>query len=611
MHLFASLIIFFLVSTHLTAKHVAPHFDIRPLLTEKEIQNHAEETNDESLLLDESKRDLIRKHKKSLQKPQKKFRKFLARTLVEPSQGVELPQHPNKLYDYYEQTESFNIGDIKKQSKLDPKNSDALDDEPSEQGQKTTGATLRITDDKLRLKRKVPAVTEIGKDTVAIDPDFETLAPTLVIMNKLAYAIGKRGTLDGAYDQRINQIKSNLSAQGWAIEEFQGRTGKDNRKADTPGFVAYNKQTGQMTVILRGSQTREDDDGSPDWEVNFDAAHVPFPYGGTVHRGFYNRTLSMMPGIERAIAKLIRTMSLEERQNLKITVSGHSQGGGLASIVMPLLAESIRTNRWLGQSFDNARDNVIRGYILSSPRVFSGDDALAYFNDTVGKHNVIRQQVVGTLISDPVPFVTPGRTLTSLISLIPFVGESLADRYGGDTGNKSLGYLAADWTSDAMYRNVQTNIRGIFIKQAESFLNNSLSNVKFLLDNPMNFFKLTTMKDLFLSSYQEQVDTLKLMIASVHYGSQDDIEDSLLFGEDLVSTSKPLGTLLAQGFQEKNNQRRGLIGIIKTAVENAAETKRSVPSLAAAAAGIKGAVVQTAKTFKGAFSGFTRKIFGV
>ncbi|HBN22974.1 MAG TPA: hypothetical protein DD412_07035 [Holosporales bacterium] len=77
-------------------------------------------------------------------------------------------------------------------------------------------------------------VQDLGNGEFDVDPSFERQIPTLIDMNKLAYAIGKRGTVDGEYDKLIDKLKSKLKRDGWEIEEFEGKTGKGNKVDDTP-----------------------------------------------------------------------------------------------------------------------------------------------------------------------------------------------------------------------------------------------------------------------------------------------------------------------------------------------------------------------------------------
>lgn len=605
-------------SQDLQARHKVPHYDVTPVITEKEIQEYAEENNDETLIEDNEKKEFVEQQKQK----NPPFRKKIVRMLADPEADGR-PSFQTPLSAPYEKTnpaDLMDFTDTKSSKTKNQKKTKKNDLDEGELVQKSAGKSSKknIGEDgsgDISLSAKMPAVLVHSETKIEADESFEQLTPTLITMNKLAYAIGKRGTRDGAYDELINDLENNLQQQGWDIRRFEGKTGKGNRKDDIPGFVAYNKATNQMTVILRGSQTRDDDDGSPDWEVNFDAKHMPFAYGGTVHRGFYNRMLSIMPNIERIMLDLIGGMSVAEKETLTITVSGHSQGGGLASIALPLITETLKANEALGKNFSNARDNVVRGYLLSSPRVFSGDDALDFVNESVGQHNIIRQQVVGTFIGDPVPLATPGRTMTALISLIPFVGDSLAERYGGSTGNKSLGYLAADWSEDALRRGYSSVTQQTLNERAALFLEESLIRTKYLINNPMVLFKPETILSQYKDLLNEAKTSLTALLAPLHYGLPDTgVEPgSSLFGTQLFTDNeKTLSELLEQGVEKKRLQRSGVTGAVRTAIENMAAAKASLPTLPQAMANLKTNTVDAAVTgFKNAFSGFKNRLGGL
>lgn len=53
-----------------------------------------------------------------------------------------------------------------------------------------------------KMKQNQAMVQDLGNGTFEVDQDFERQVPTLLDMNKLAYAIGKRGTVEGEYDAR-------------------------------------------------------------------------------------------------------------------------------------------------------------------------------------------------------------------------------------------------------------------------------------------------------------------------------------------------------------------------------------------------------------------------
>ncbi len=461
-----------------------------------------------------------------------------------------------------------------------------------------------------------PMVTDLGGGDFLVDESFERQIPTLIDMNKLAYAIGKRGTVDGEYDKLIEELKATFKEQGWEIKEFEGKTGKGNRTDDTPGFVAYNKEENVMTVILRGSQTRADADGSPDWEVNFDATLIDFPFGGKVHGGFYNRSTAMLPNIQKAMNEFLEGMEEDAKSKLKILVSGHSQGAALASIIMPLLVETFKAAKTFGENFNNAVDNVVQGYFISTPRVYSGEASLGWAHNVSGKHNMIRQNVTGTILADPVPIGAPGRTMTALLSLLPFSGEGLAEKYGGDGGTRSVGYLAADWSREVLTRQLGNDTLDLLSRRAKKYFWNRWDIAKETVTKPWQLLTFQTQKSLFKKLLLEPLkDGISTLVAPLHYGSTGgQIEDEALFGRDIVagySQGPTMAELLKQGFEKKQSERKGVSGFVRSTIEKAAEFKASQASLSEIAAGIASKPKKVVNTLKGAFRGFKRKLFGL
>ncbi|HBN22975.1 MAG TPA: hypothetical protein DD412_07040 [Holosporales bacterium] len=375
-----------------------------------------------------------------------------------------------------------------------------------------------------------------------------------------------------------------------------------------------------MTVIIRGSQTREDAVGSPDWEVNFDSKLIDFPFG-KVHGGFYNRTTAMLPNIQKAMNRFIDDLDDETKSKIKVVVSGHSQGAALASILIPLLAETYKANGKFGPNFNNALSNVFQGYFLSNPRVYSGDSAIEWINRVVGKHNMIRQNVTGGILADPVPVASPGRTMTALLSLIPFAGERLAEKYGGDKGTRSVGYLAADWSNDVLTRQLGNDTLSLAARRAKKYFWNRWDILVDAVKHPLNILNLTTGKKILKQLFLEPIkDPLIAFVAPAHYGSIGNSAEKgeALFRPDIVAgynTSSPImAELLAQGFQKKKSEREGLSGFIRGGIEEAARIKANLPDLSAVASGIKTKVSSATKKvvggLKSAFAGSKKKFFG-
>ena len=243
------------------AKHKTPYYDIRPVITDHQVENllkdHDSKTSEESSVeptkpfIFQNTRTLTRNLNEADTSLDSPFNAPLVSPKIPPNQiAPELSLAPDS-------TSNKAIKGLPEQQTT----KDLIEEDPlaTASTPKKTGSRLPIEQEQLDIKRQLPAVLEQDPGTIIVDDAFETMAPVLASMNNLAYAIGKRGTLDGKYDERIQQLKDNFQQLGWDIYEFSGKTGKANAVDDTPGFIGHNKATNEITLIFRGSQTREDD----------------------------------------------------------------------------------------------------------------------------------------------------------------------------------------------------------------------------------------------------------------------------------------------------------------------------------------------------------------
>lgn len=592
----------FVLGTSVSAKHKAPHYDVTPVINLETAVENSPDIDAEALTEDETLAEFIQDSKDHwVSPPFSKFQLDMVRLKTERENPLdELIPVPSKKSRF-------------KDPSSPPEDLEKILNQRKPVGP-TADSRLEPADEALSPKVHVPLVLDKGDRNIEVDAEFEAMVPMLIDMNKLAYAIGKRGTLKGLYDEFEQERKAYLQTQGWNIIEFSGKTGKNNEFDDTPGFAAYNPRLNAISIILRGSQIRADDVGAADWAVNLNATQIPFPYGGTVHKGYYQRVLAMMPQIEESLNIFLKGMTKEQKENVQITVSGHSQGAGLASIILPLLVESLKSSNALGKAFDKG-NNTVRGYLISSPRVFAGEGALDYINKTIGKHNIVNQRVEG-LIADPVPLSSPGRTTRALISLIPFIGDKLAAQYAGESGTKTIGYLATDWSSDVLRRDLGQSLRGLLSREGEKFFLRSLQLIEHSIQNPEQFSKETLLAEAGRGLLGLVQESFWVFGAPLHYVSiNKQIEEGqALFSPGIVGGYNPdemtIGRMIQQGFESKDKLKSGTTGRVRSAIESLAAKKAALPSLPEAFAGIQTyAADKVATGFKSLFRGIKRKIF--
>src|SRR5690606_26764182 len=147
----------------------------------------------------------------------------------------------------------------------------------------------------------------------------------------------RRALIMAGKEERLRQ---KLADAGWEIQIFEGKSGTKNQVDDKVGFVAYNTQTNTMAVIFHGSQS------SADWETNCDfvkrsARDEGIDLDGKYHRGFLQKYASAKESMVDDIRYFTHTLPLDKLYTMLTFVSGHSQGGAVATLAAGDLAINI------------------------------------------------------------------------------------------------------------------------------------------------------------------------------------------------------------------------------------------------------------------------------
>jgi hypothetical protein len=242
--------------------------------------------------------------------------------------------------------------------------------------------------------------------------------------------------------------------------------GKFAPEIDFPGYVATlrSRQHHVITVVLRGSQGEDFQPKSgllsASWATNYDAGPLevdPELYGfsGRMHGGYLTKInscnlpreefeqmvaereinnplqlgadLDFIYTLFESIQSAIEQIPEDERCNIRFVVTGHSQGGGLAQIVLPLI---INQFRWAIPGFiDNITTPRFFGYFLSAPRVAADQETVDNYNALVGYDNMINHFAFRDVV-----------TMACL------------------HGHKTLGHLACDSARDVLHRGICSEI---------------------------------------------------------------------------------------------------------------------------------------------------------
>ncbi|MDR0418197.1 MAG: hypothetical protein LBH08_02070 [Puniceicoccales bacterium] len=270
-------------------------------------------------------------------------------------------------------------------------------------------------------------------------------------------------------DRNFTGIHGNLNSRIGNILNvaFEAITlGKFSPEIDFPGYVAVleNDPYPVICVTLRGSQGEDFQPGSgllsASWATNYDAGPLevdPELYGfvGKMHSGYLTKInscnlpreafeqivdereivnplqsredLDFIYPLFESIRCAIEQIPEERRSNIRFVVTGHSQGGGLAQVALPLIINQF--GRMIPGFINNTETPRFFGYFLSAPRVAADQETVDSYNALVGYDNIINHFAFRDVV-----------TMACL------------------HGYKTLGHLACDSARDVLHRGICSEI---------------------------------------------------------------------------------------------------------------------------------------------------------
>ena len=182
---------------------------------------------------------------------------------------------------------------------------------------------------------------------------------------------------------------------------------------------------------------------------------------GKLHRGFSIKTAQYRGSLLGKLNHILNNLSSDDRRNIQIFVTGHSQGAALAHLAGVVVAQHLGT---VFPGYDNKQMNQVQIFRISAPRVIGNRESYDYTTRVLGKHNDIRQNVQG----DPVPNTPAGSSAGTAATFLsgalggggmgglfmravaPIVTDPFSDYL-------STGYLAYQLAHDTIIRNISNS----------------------------------------------------------------------------------------------------------------------------------------------------------
>ncbi|MDR0647134.1 MAG: hypothetical protein LBF43_01710 [Puniceicoccales bacterium] len=257
-------------------------------------------------------------------------------------------------------------------------------------------------------------------------------------------------------DGKISEASKWLNARGIISKKpFVGLHGADKvMELDYPGFVAYRvreKSDGckhvEIFVTCRGSQGEGFQElgglGGASWLTNLDAAKIDldgaslrisnkyFISGGdqrlSLHQGYARKFMSFKADLSGHLNELLKNelnqvsydvlsknfsdkdknltgnqlktrINAERKCSFQVYCTGHSQGGGVAQIVIAFLTTFIGEYLY-GPNFDNKELNLVYGVFISPARAWGNERTRSIYENVVGINNMIGCSTVMDIVT--------------------------------------------------------------------------------------------------------------------------------------------------------------------------------------------------------------------
>ena len=320
-------------------------------------------------------------------------------------------------------------------------------------------------------------------------------------------------------------------------------SGKKNMEVDYPCFVALKLKTEAnpyhiIAIVFRGSQSNSFESlkgfGGPSWLTNLAAQKSSFEDSfnlqGLYHRGFLEKYESVRISLFSSLLECFNLIPMNEWQNTKIVITGHSQGGGLAFVSAMDIVQNFCTLVF-DRNYNNKAMNKVYLMGFSSPNVFGNKQTKELFNAVFSKDNAIRYASP----FDPIPYSCPGQKAENNT----LSKNLLKALFGFDSGFISAGHLALSNTKDLLFKGLERCNRFDIIDHVPYALESLIDCYKNFLSSLNSNHQLIDLSKASYNGYNaiNEIGGFMQFIAINHFGSNKYDESQFLFDPTLPETN--------------------------------------------------------------------------
>lgn len=280
-----------------------------------------------------------------------------------------------------------------------------------------------------------------------LNPIFKENLDFIIQSNLLSYQVGNIFANTKKIPLESDPIYALFHDNGWITRPFEGVTGHDH--PDLPGVFLYNIHRNVLIIAFHGTITAHD------WITNHATDKVDqelhgLPVKGFLHRGYAKKVKKFEKQFFEVFDELYHSMSSENKSQLIIFLTGHSQGAALALLAGITLIHRLTQDSYFGRNYSNSIQNRVQFYRLSAPRTSGDKKAHDSTSQYIGELNDIRHNV----FYDPIANFPLGLLSDRLFWPTRFFTNLFSNR----VGYRSNGVLAIQKSSGNLWKSLRKDL---------------------------------------------------------------------------------------------------------------------------------------------------------